>query len=86
MGSKEGLESNNMAVTLKEVIRMQQMMIDVGEKLIHSAIRNQGMIVIDEEFLEANWRASQSLGHGTQASLSFWEFCELRGMHKPMEV
>lgn len=40
MGSKERLESNSMAVTLNEVIRMQQIMIDVGEKLIHSAIGN----------------------------------------------
>ena len=41
MGSKERLKSNNMAVTLNEVITMQQMMIDAGEKLIHSAIGNQ---------------------------------------------
>lgn len=26
------------------------------------------------------------MGHGIQASLSFWEFCELRGVHKPMEI
>ena len=30
-----------MAVTLNEVIRMQQMMIDVGKKLIHTTIGNQ---------------------------------------------
>jgi len=28
----------------------------------------------------------QSLGHAIQASISFWEVCELRGMHKPMEI
>jgi len=33
MGSKERLESNNMAVTLNEVIRMQEMMIDAGGKV-----------------------------------------------------
>lgn len=86
MGSKERLESNNMAVTLNEGIRMQQMMIDVGEKLIHSAIGNLDMVATDLELLGANWRAYQSLGYGIKASLSFWEFCELRGMHKPMEI
>jgi len=97
-----------MAVTLNEVTRMQQMMIDVGEKLIHSAFGNQDhsrlynkytmpkimgnasrwqdMIAIDVELLEANWRAYQLLGHDIKVSLSFWEFCELRGMHKPMGI
>jgi len=41
MVSKERLKSNNMAVTLNEVIRMQKMMIDVGKQLIHTTIRNQ---------------------------------------------
>ena len=60
----EILESNNMAITLNEVIRMQQMMIDVGEKLIHSTIGNPNMIATNVESLGANWRAYQSLGHG----------------------
>lgn len=86
MGSKERLESNNMDVTLNEVIRMQKMMIDVGEKLIHSIIENPDMIVTDVELFGANLRAYQSLGHGIQVSLSFRELCQLRGMHKPMEI
>ena len=78
----ERLESNNMAVTWNEGMMIQQMMIYVGKKLIHSSIRNSGMIVIDVELLGENWRVYQSLGHGIHVSLSFWEFCELRGMHK----
>ena len=62
------------------------MMIDVGKKLIHSSVGNPDMIAIDVELLGENRRAYQSLGHGIQVSLSFWEFCELRGMHKPMEI
>jgi len=62
------------------------MMIDVGDKLVHSTIGNLDMIATKVELLEANWRAYQSLGHSVQAFLSFWEFCELRGMHKPMEI
>ena len=62
------------------------MMIDVGKKLIHSLVGNLNTIATDVELLGENWRAYQSLGYGIQASLSFWEFCELRGMHKPMEI
>jgi len=60
-----------MVITLTEVIRMQQMMIDVGEKLIHSAIGNPDMIATNVELLGAKWRAYQSLGHGIKASLPF---------------
>ena len=41
MGSQERLNLNTMAVTLNEVIRVQQMMVDVGKKLIHATIGNQ---------------------------------------------
>ena len=44
------------------------------------------MIATDVELLAANWRAYQSLGHGIQASLSFWEFYELRDMHKSVGI
>jgi len=54
MGSKERLESNNMAETLNEVIRMQKMMIDVGKRLIQSAIGNPNMITTNVELLGAN--------------------------------
>ncbi len=54
MGSKERLESNNMAVTSNEVTRMQHMMIDVGEKLFHHVIENSDMIATNVELLGAN--------------------------------
>jgi len=44
------------------------------------------MIATNVELLAENWRAYQSLGHGIQASLSFWEFYELRDMHKSMGI
>jgi len=51
-----------------------------------NASRWQDMITIDVELLEAKWMAHQSLGHDIKASLSCWEFYELRGMHKPMGI
>ena len=41
MGSQERLNSDAMVVTLNEVIRVQQMMVNVGKKLIHATIGNQ---------------------------------------------
>ena len=41
MGSQERLNADAMAVTLNEVIRVKQMMVDVGKKLIHATIGNQ---------------------------------------------
>ena len=62
------------------------MMIDVGKMLMHYSVGNPDMIATDVELLGENWRAYQSLGYGIQASLPFWEFYELRRMHKPMEI
>lgn len=75
-----------MVITLNEVIKMQQMMVVVGEKLIHSTIANPDMFATNVELLGEKWREYQSLDLGIQASLSFWELCKLRGMQKLMEI
>lgn len=54
--------------------------------IMDNASRWQDMIVTDVELLATNWRAYQSLRHGIQVSLSFWEFCELRDMHKSARI
>ena len=51
-------------------------------RIVDNAWRWQDMIATDVELLSENWRAYQSLGNGIQSSLSFWEFCELRDIHK----
>ena len=50
--------------------------------IVDNTSRCQDIIANDVELLAANWWAYQPLGHDIQASLSFWEFCELRDMHK----
>ena len=71
-----------MVVTLNEVIRVQQMIVNSGKKLIHAIIGNRDIIAAVVELLAANWQVYQSLGNDTQATLSFWEFCELKDMHR----